>query len=202
MEKSLIKETELVYYELKKLNIKCKIDDRDNYNPGWKFNHWELKGVPIRVEFGMKDFKKGQMTIFTRDNGKKVEVKISDVRDYVIKELDVIQRRMYEKAKDGLNSMKKEAHDFNTFYDLLCKKNILLTPHCTNSKCEEDVLEHVKAEAKKKIQESGKDDDKDKFAASAKTLCIPLQQEPIKDQEKCFFCKGPAKKRVLWGKSY
>jgi len=146
--------------------------------------------------------KNDQMTLCCRDTGEKIQVKISDVKDYVVKLLDTIQKRMFDKANAGLNGMKKEASDFKTFYELLCNKNILLTPHCNETECEDKVLEKVKEEAKILIEKSGGEDDKDKFAASAKTLCIPLEQLPIKPDEKCFFCGKNAKKRVLWGKSY
>ena len=201
--KDIITQVDNVYAALKSAGIKCKVDDRDNYNPGWKFFHWELKGVPIRVEVGKKDLKLGQMTIYCRDNGEKIAVKIGNVTEFVIKLLDTIQNRMFLKAQSGLNNMKKEAHDFNTFYDYLCNKNICVTAHCNAPDCEENVLEKVKSEAKKRIEQSEADDDKDKFAASAKTLCIPLdEQKNLKAGDKCFFCGAEAKKRVLWGKSY
>jgi prolyl-tRNA synthetase len=201
--KEIISNIDNAYNALRSAGVKCKVDDRDNYNPGWKFFHWELKGVPIRIEFGKKDLKNGVMTLVCRDNGEKLTVKIEDIKDYTVKLLDTIQRRMFEKAQAGLNNMKKEAHDFKSFYESLCNKNILLTNHCGASHCEENVLEKVKSEAKKLMEESGKDDDKDKFAASAKTLCMPLdEQKNLKEGDKCFFCGAEAKKRILWGKSY
>jgi len=201
--KEIISNIDNAYNALRSAGVKCKVDDRDNYNPGWKFFHWELKGVPIRIEFGKKDLKNGVMTLVCRDNGEKITVKIEDIKDYTVKLLDTIQRRMFEKAQAGLNNMKKEAHDFKSFYESLCNKNILLTNHCGASHCEENVLEKVKSEAKKLMEESGKDDDKDKFAASAKTLCMPLdEQKNLKEGDKCFFCGAEAKKRILWGKSY
>ncbi len=201
--KEIISNIDNAYNALRSAGVKCKVDDRDNYNPGWKFFHWELKGVPIRIEFGKKDLKNGVMTLVCRDNGEKIIVKIEDIKDYTVKLLDTIQRRMFKKAQAGLNNMKKEAHDFKSFYESLCNKNILLTNHCGTSQCEENVLEKVKSEAKKLMEESGKDDDKDKFAASAKTLCMPLdEQKNLKEGDKCFFCGADAKKRILWGKSY
>lgn len=56
---------------LKKHGIRNKVDDRDNHNPGWKFNHWELKGVPIRMELGKKDFDKNEVKICVRHDGTK-----------------------------------------------------------------------------------------------------------------------------------
>lgn len=201
--KDIISHVDNVFAALKSEGVRCKVDDRDNYNPGWKFFHWELKGVPVRVEVGKKDLKLGQMTIYCRDTGEKIAVKICDVKDYVMKLLETIQIRMFQKAKNGLNNMKKEAHDFPSFYESLCNKNILITAHCNIPECEEKVIEKVKSEAKMKIEQGEGDDDKDKFAASAKTLCVPLdEQKNLKPGDKCFFCGAEAKKRVLWGKSY
>ncbi len=62
-------------HELKKgllaKGIRCHVDDRDNYNPGWKFNHWEIKGVPLRCEFGKKDFEKGEVKVVHRMDNQK-----------------------------------------------------------------------------------------------------------------------------------
>ncbi len=58
-----------------KADIRAELDARDNYKPGWKFNHWELKGVPLRVEIGLKDMEKKQCLAVRRDTGQKIEVK-------------------------------------------------------------------------------------------------------------------------------
>ena len=56
---------------LKKAGVRATFDDRENYNPGWKFNHWEIKGTPIRLELGKKDFEKQEVRAVRRDNGEK-----------------------------------------------------------------------------------------------------------------------------------
>merc|ERR1711957_423673 len=56
---------------LRECGVKVKTDLRENYNPGWKFNHWELKGVPLRIELGPKDMEKKQVVVVRRDTGKK-----------------------------------------------------------------------------------------------------------------------------------
>jgi prolyl-tRNA synthetase len=59
---------------LKKSGVRTHIDDRDNYTPGWKYNHWELRGVPIRLEVGPKDIDNKRVVLVFRYNGEKVEV--------------------------------------------------------------------------------------------------------------------------------
>jgi prolyl-tRNA synthetase len=58
---------------------RAKLDDRENYTPGWKYNHWELKGVPLRVEFGPRDMEAGQCVVVRRDTGAKETVALSEV---------------------------------------------------------------------------------------------------------------------------
>ena len=56
---------------MKKDGIRAELDDRENYNPGFKFAHWELRGVPIRLELGTNDFKKNEVRVCKRNNGEK-----------------------------------------------------------------------------------------------------------------------------------
>jgi len=60
---------------LKKAGVRATCDDRDNYNPGWKFAHWELKGIPIRLELGKNDFDKQEVCVVRRDTGEKFQLK-------------------------------------------------------------------------------------------------------------------------------
>jgi len=60
-----------IFSELKKANIRVHFDDRDNYTPGWKFNNWEMKGVPLRIEIGPKDLQKGEVRLVKRNDGVK-----------------------------------------------------------------------------------------------------------------------------------
>lgn len=60
-----------IFSDLKKANIRVHLDDRDNYTPGWKFNNWEMKGVPLRIEIGPKDLQKGEVRLVKRNDGVK-----------------------------------------------------------------------------------------------------------------------------------
>ena len=64
-----------LHKQLKKTDIRAHLDARDNYNPGWKYNHWELKGVPIRLELGPKDLEKQEVRAVLRHNGHKMQLK-------------------------------------------------------------------------------------------------------------------------------
>lgn len=181
--------------QLKKIGVRNKVDDNDIHNPGWKFSHWELKGVPVRIEFGKKDMQKNQITVVCRDNKEKFEVKYEDVPQTIAKLLETIQTRMLEKARTEMNERMKEAEDFQTFFKYLGEKNMILTSWCNEQTCEENVKKHVKEESEK----HGLDEN---TAGSAKTLCMPLEQPPLKEEQKCFFCGQKAKIKVIWGRSY
>ena len=64
---------------LKSKGIRAHIDDRDIYTPGWKYNHWELKGVPARMELGPKDYEKGQIVLVKRNTGEKIQLEWKDL---------------------------------------------------------------------------------------------------------------------------
>jgi len=65
--------------ELNKAGVRAKLDDRTNYSPGWKYNHWELKGVPIRLELGPKDLEKQEVRCVKRFDGSKAQLKMADL---------------------------------------------------------------------------------------------------------------------------
>jgi len=74
-EQFVLAEAEKVYQVIKKGGIRVHLDDKTNYNPGWKFNYWELKGVPIRLELGPKDIKAGEVKCVVRVDNKKFQLK-------------------------------------------------------------------------------------------------------------------------------
>lgn len=186
----IIEKARFVYEEIRKLGVRVDIDDRTNYNPGWKYNHWELKGVPIRVEVGPNDIKKSQVRIVRRDNGASSFLQWSELGQ-LSSLLETIQGDMFTKAKNNLSSRVIKVGTWNEFLTSLNAKNFLLTPWCETSECEEIV--------KKRSADESKQTEGDHLTGSAKTLCLPFEQDPIKEGENCFQCGQPAKRRALWG---
>jgi prolyl-tRNA synthetase len=80
--------------------FRVKLDDREAQTPGWKFNEWELRGVPLRIEIGPRDIAAGTVTMVRRDSGDKQPVALDQVESVVAAELADIQRSMYERALD------------------------------------------------------------------------------------------------------
>lgn len=83
--------------DLLKVGVKVKGDYRSNYSPGWKFNHWELKGVPIRIEYGPKDLKNKQIVAVRRDTGEKITIKIENAVTELKDLLNKIQKNLFDK---------------------------------------------------------------------------------------------------------
>ena len=183
--------------DLKKTDIRAQLDLRDNYNPGWKFNHWELKGVPIRLEIGPKDVQHKECRVVFRNTGEKIQLKW----DALIKEIPIllekIQEELFQRALQKFNDKSKVASDWPEFMAHLNSKNVVLTPWCEQPECEEKVKERTGIETKLAVLEG-----EQSLTGQAKTLCMPLEQEAIKEGEKCFHCGLDAKTRVLWGRSY
>ena len=84
--------------QLEAAGIRVKLDDSDN-SPGWKFNEWEMKGVPLRIELGPRDIEAGKALVFRRDKLEKSEISLSDIADEVKKLLETIQKDMLESAR-------------------------------------------------------------------------------------------------------
>lgn len=130
---------EALELELKATGIRVKGDYRDNYSPGWKFNHWELKGVPIRIELGPKDLKNKQLVAVRRDTGDKIVVNRESAAADLAALLDEIQKNLYNKALNDLNTHKVQINDWGQFTPNLDKKNIILAPFCGEMSCEDKI---------------------------------------------------------------
>ncbi len=157
--------------------LRTKVDDRE-VSPGWKFNEWELKGVPIRIEIGPKDIAAGQVVMVRRDTLAKETVKISDVSSRVKSMLEEINRSMYEKA---LKFLKDNTHQVKTYDELksgLLKGGVYQAFWCSSQECEEKIKEETKA----------------------KIVNIPFEQP--KALGECVFCKKKGKMLVNIARSY
>lgn len=168
--------------EIKKLlNIYNPIlDDREEYSPGWKYNEWELKGVPLRIELGPKDLAKKQVIIFRRDTGKKEIVKFTSVKKKVKDTLDDIQKELFRKAQLFMKKSTIKTEDWKELVKAIKDKKMVFAPWCGEAKCEDWI--------------------KDK-TSGAKTLNIPFDQPAIKGK-KCVHCGKEAICWIYFAKSY
>lgn len=124
---------------LKGVKVRTEFDDRDNYSPGWKFNHWELKGVPIRLELGPKDMAAGQVVAVSRHNGEKKVIKLADVEKEIPALLVQIHEAMFAKANNDLKTHLKVTKSWAEFVTMLEDKNIIMAPFCGGIPCEDQI---------------------------------------------------------------
>ncbi|KAI3824610.1 hypothetical protein L1987_06074 [Smallanthus sonchifolius] len=167
------------------LGIRAEADLRENYSPGWKYSHWEMKGVPLRIEIGPKDLANNQVRAVRRDNGEKVDIPMADLVDKVKGMLDNIQQSMFDVAKQKRDACIQVTRTWDEFVEALGQKKLILAPWCD----EEEVEKEVKAKTKGEI-------------GAAKTLCSPFDQPELPEGTLCFASGKPAKKWTYWGRSY
>ncbi|MBU0472242.1 MAG: proline--tRNA ligase [Nanoarchaeota archaeon] len=156
-----------------------ELDGRGNYSAGWKFNQWEMKGVPLRIEVGPKDVENKQVVIVRRDTGEKLSVKDKDVKKKVKELLEVIQQNLFDKAKKFMNENIVETTDFDAMISIIGAKKIAYVPWCGEADCEDWIKEKT---------------------GGAKSLNIPFNQKKI--ERKCVHCDNPAKFYAYFAKSY
>lgn len=183
--------------KLKKLKLRVTVDNSDN-TPGWKYNYWELRGVPLRIEVGNLDVEKKQVAMARRDKEKSKEfVPDEKVEERVVELLEDIQQSLFKKAKEVKDKHTVTVTEWKDFVPALDKKNICLVPWCQKTECEEKIKEKSKAESSQNQDSS--------LSGSAKSLCMPFDKEmqkPIQEGTKCFHCGDKATIWCLFGRSY
>ncbi len=177
--KKVMKKVDDVKKKLEKENLKIIVDDRTEYTPGWKFNEWELKGIPLRIEIGPKDIQKKQIVLVRRDNSKKEFIKENSAVKKIKETLDDIQDGLFKKADKLLKEHITTVKTFDEFKKILDNKGgFLRTCHCLEQKCEED----IKAET------------------GATIRLIPIKKEKVFSD--CIHCGKKAKEVVYFAKAY
>ncbi len=164
---------------LEQKSITVTLDDRPEYTPGWKFNQWELKGVPVRIEIGPRDLKQQQVTVVRRDTCQKAAVKESEAVAAVEKLLEEIQHNLYAKARIGLEEKTTSVTTYEEFQKVLSAKGgFLKAAWCGSAECEAKI--------------------KDETSATIRVR--PFQkEEPVGN---CIHCGQKAQEMVFFAKSY
>ncbi|GAX27238.1 prolyl-tRNA synthetase [Fistulifera solaris] len=194
---------EAIRADLKACGIRVKYDDRDLYNPGWKYNHWEQKGVPIRVEVGPRDIENKSARVVVRHNGEKVDFPIEGLGARLKAKLDEIQSAMFIKAKEARDAHVVKVTEWKDFVPNLEKHNLVLTPWCggEHQDWEDWVKKTSREESLKTLGQDG-EDEKTATSVAAKTLCIPFNQPELPEGTMCIASGKVATCWVLWGRSY
>jgi len=183
---------------LKQAGIRAKSDVRDNYTPGWKFNEWELKGVPLRLEIGPHELVTKQTLAVRRDTGVKAPESLTDIVASVSKLLETIQNDMFTRARDVYHSRLIEVTRWEDVVPNLDNKCIVVIPWCEVEECEDDI--------KERSGRASEPQDERAPSAGAKSLAIPFDQSrwtPIEPgKTKCPACGRDAKRWAMFGRSY
>lgn len=160
-------------------NVRVKVDDRDNLSPGWKFNEYELRGVPLRIELGPRDLKNNQVVLVRRDTREKAPIAQSELPARVSVLLDEIQGNLLAKAKKRLEDNTHIIDDYETFKEQIDTPGGFFHAHwCGSDDCEQAVSEETKATIR----------------------LIPL--EPVSEKGACMRCGKASPHRVVFAKAY
>ena len=198
-----------IYEEIKAMvqslgrgGIRIQADFREGYSPGWKFSDWELKGVPLRLEYGPRDKAKTSVTACRRDlHRNRVSIPIEDLKAEVPKLLEATQSNLYTVAKETYCSRMKRITQWEDFVPTLDERNVCIIPHCLGEKCENAIKEmSVRKETASVIT------DVRAPSMGAKSLCIPFDQYEgiVLGETRCTNpkCEENAQKWVMFGRSY
>lgn len=176
--KAVLEEARRVTEELA-AKFRTRLDDRDHLTPGRKFNEWELKGVPLRVEIGPRDLKARKAVLVRRDTGEKRAVLVDTIESEVGETLDSMQKALLERARELLKKGTREASTIEELKRTVeAHGGIVSVPWCGRRSCEDRLREE----------------------AGGKILNIPLDQKA--PRAKCASCGEPAKMVANYGKSY
>jgi len=194
---------QIILEDLLKAGIRAKFDDRTMYNPGWKYNHWEQKGVPVRIEVGPRDIEQKQARIVVRYSGAKIDMPVENLGNVLVTKMEEIQEGLFQKAKTYRDDHLVQVTEWKKFVPELEKHNLVLTPWCGGE--HEDWEEWVKNKSREEsLAARGEEEEDARTATSvaAKTLCIPFAQPDLPAGTKCIASGMDATCWVLWGRSY
>lgn len=167
--------------ELKQMlseNYRIYLDDRLEYTPGWKFNEWELRGVPIRLEIGPKDIEKKQVLLVPRDKTGKPAAKESDIIRVVGTMLNDVQKNLFDRAKKFLTDNISEVKTIDEFNKHLAEKPGFIKVHwCGKQRCEDEIRDKTKTSPR----------------------CIPLDET---EKGSCIICKEKTDIIIYYARAY
>jgi prolyl-tRNA synthetase len=166
-------------YDMLSQQFRVEMDDRDTYSPGWKFNEWELKGVPVRLELGPRDIEKEQVVLVRRDNGQKMDVPVENLVDTLTRLMDELHISIFNKA---LSFREKHTYDAKSFEELKSIINneigFVRAMWCGDPACEAEIKEQTGATCR----------------------CIPFEQQQI--DSRCAVCGKEADSIAIFARAY
>ncbi|MGB8956899.1 MAG: proline--tRNA ligase [Tumebacillaceae bacterium] len=175
----VVQRVDELFAQLKQVGVRVKVDDRADKSPGWKFNEYEMRGVPIRVELGPRDMENGVVVLVSRISGEKKVVAQENFVEEVQTMLAEIQQQMFEKAKEFRDASMIAVDSLDEVKSFLeQKRGFVLAGWCGSAACEAQVKEETGATSRN----------------------IPF--EPTEHKHQCLVCGEKAAHTVVFGRSY
>jgi len=171
----VVEKCEEVKSILEAADLRVKLDNSNN-TPGWKFNEYEMKGVPLRLEIGPRDIENGVATAVRRDTHEKVQLSLANIQEEVNNLLKDIQSNMYKMAEENFNNSIVATDNYDEMVNEVNNKKVVLAYHCGNSACEDEIKQNT----------------------TIKTRVI----HSLDKNHKCIYCGKQSKYRVYFGKQY
>ena len=165
--------------KLEAMGITVKYDDRDSFKPGWKFNEYEFKGVPVRIAIGPRDLEQGTAEICRRDTLEKASCPLDGIENRVKELLDEIQKNLFAKAAAYRAENTRKADTWEEFKEILDTKGGFILAHWDGTT---ETEERIKEETKATIR------------------CIPF--DAVEEEGKCIYSSKPSHRRVIFARAY
>jgi prolyl-tRNA synthetase len=175
----VIEESKKLLAELKKMEFRVVLDDREEYTAGWKFNDWEIKGVPLRINIGVRDIKNKNLEIVRRDTGEKILINREGCSERIYFYLDQIQKLLFDKAKEIQDNNIIKVSNYEEMKVIL-KENggFILADWCEKEECENSIKNDTGADIR----------------------LVPFDKSD--SENKCIYCNAHSKKTVIFAKAY
>ena len=174
---SVIQKAHHIKDDLSKIDLRVHLDDREHLTPGFKFNDWEMKGIPIRIEIGPKDIAKKQVVLVRRHNQTKISLDIDGLTEKTLSELKNIQKEMFDAAKKILDERIVRVSEYQQFKEQLDNGKMIGCSWCGNQTCEDKIKEETGADIR----------------------VIPSDNTKA---ETCIYCKNSGITNVLFARGY
>jgi len=174
---SVIQKANQIKDDLSKIDLRIHLDDREQLTPGFKFNDWEMKGIPIRIEIGPKDIAKNQVVLVRRHNRTKTSLNMDSLTGEISSELENIQKEMFDAAKKILDERVVRVSEYQQFKEQLDNGKMIDCSWCGNQTCEDKIKEETGADIR----------------------VIPSDNTKA---ETCIYCKNSGTTNVLFARGY
>lgn len=174
---SVMQKARQIKDDLSKIDLRVHLDDREQLTPGFKFNDWEMKGIPVRIEIGPKDIAKNQVVLVRRHNRTKTSFDVDSLTEKISPELKNIQKEMFDAAKKILDERVVRVSEYQQFKEQLDNGKMIDCSWCGNQTCEDKIREETGADIR----------------------VIPYDNTKV---ETCIYCKNSGTTNVLFARGY